>query len=230
MTPTTLACSIAFIAVLSPVASIAAQAGSDEAVTLPSSIPLFPLPDVSLFPNSTRPFHIFEQRYRSMVADALAGDSIIGMIMLQPGFEAEYEGRPAIFAVGCAGVIVTAEELADGRYNIVLGGLVKFRVLSEDASLPYRFAEVEAISDPIEEDDRPLLSQRRRELESLLQSIAPGAPLPPSAFSDEQVIDGLSIVLPLDPAQRQELLEADGPAERGLRLIRRLRENDSVSL
>lgn len=230
MRRTTLACSIALIAVLSHVGSGAAQSASDEAVTLPSSIPLFPLPDVSLFPHSTRPFHIFEQRYRSMVADALAGDSIIGMIMLQPGFEAEYEGRPAIFAVGCAGVIVAAEELADGRYNIVLGGLVKFRVLSEDASRPYRFAEVEVLLEAVEEDDRPLLSQRRRELESVLQSISPGAPLPPSNFSDEEVIDGLSIVLPLDPAYRQELLEADGPAERGLRLIRRLRENDSVQL
>jgi Lon protease-like protein len=230
MRPSTLACSIAFIAVLGTVGTGVAQSGSDEAVTLPSSIPLFPLPDVSLFPNSTRPFHIFEERYRSMVADALAGDSIIGMIMLQPGFEAEYEGRPEIFAVGCAGVIASAEQMADGRYNIVLRGLVKFRVLSEDASRPYRFAEVEALPEAVEEGDRPLLSQRRREIESFLQSISPGAPLPPSAFSDEQVIDGLSIVLPLDPAHRQELLEADGPAERGLRLIRRLRENDSVAL
>ena len=230
MRRTRLVGAIALIAVLCTGGSGAAQSDSAADVPLPSSIPLFPLPDVSLFPNSTRPFHIFEPRYRTMVADALEGDSIIGMVMLQPGFEAEYDSRPAIFAIGCAGVIVAAEELADGRYNIVLSGLVKFRVVSEDGSRPYRFAEVEALAEVVEEDARPLLTQRRRELEEVLQSIAPGAPLPPASFSDEEVIDGLSIILPLEPTHRQELLEADGPVERGLRLIRRLRENDSVSL
>ena len=73
---------------------------------LPSSIPLFPLPNVVLFPNVFLPLHIFEPRYRKMIADALEGDRIIGMVLLRPGYEAEYEGRPPIYQVGCAGVIV----------------------------------------------------------------------------------------------------------------------------
>ena len=228
MRPMTLGWAIALIAVLCTPGSGAAQSGSAAAVTLPAIIPIFPLQDVVLFPNSTRPLHIFEPRYRAMVADALEGDSIIGMILLQPGNEAEYEGRPPVYAVGCAGVIIAAEELPDGRYNIVLGGLVKFRVLSEDASRSYRLAEVEALPEAV--SDRPLLAQRRQQLEEALLSVSPGMQLPPSDLSDEEVVDGLSLVLPLEPAERQELLEADGPVERALRLIRRLRENNSVLL
>ncbi len=230
MRPMALGWAVAFMAVPWSPGSSAAQSGSASAVTLPATIPIFPLQYVVLFPNSTRPLHIFEPRYRAMVADALEGDSIIGMVLLQPGHEAEYEGRPPVYAVGCAGVIIAAEKLPDGRYNIVLEGRVKFRVLSEDASRSYRLAEVEALPEAVEVSDRPLLAERRKQLEETLLSIFPGMQLPPSDLSDEEVVDGLSLVLPLEPAHRQELLEVDGPVERALRLIRRLRENDSVLL
>ena len=230
MRPMALGWAMALIAVLCTSGSGSAQSGAAAAVTLPATIPIFPLQDVVLFPNSTQPFHIFEPRYRAMVADALEGDSIIGMILLQPGYEAQYEGRPPVYAVGCAGVIVSVEELRDGRYNIVLDGLVKFRVLSEDASRPYRLAEVEALPEAVEASARPLLTQRRQQIEETLLSISPGIRLPPSDLSDEDVVDGLSLVVPIEPAERQELLEADGPVERALRLLRRLVEIDSVPL
>ena len=187
MRPTTPGWAIALISVvcasvLCTAGSGAAQSGSSEAMTLPETIPIFPLQDVVLFPNSAAPLHIFEPRYRAMVADALEGDSIIGMILLEPGHEAEYEGRPPIFAIGCAGVIIAVEELPDGRYNIVLDGLTKFRVLSEDVSRSYRLAEVEALPEVLEESDRPLLAERRQQLERALLSVFPGAQLPPSRF------------------------------------------------
>ncbi len=219
MRPGTLAWAFAFTAVLCSPGAGRAQAGSVESTTLPPTIPVFPLQDVMLFPHSTRPLHIFEPRYRAMVADALEGDSIIGMILLQPGHEAEYEGRPPIYAVGCAGRIIAVERLPDGRYNIVLDGLVKFRVLNEDASRPYRLAEVEALPEVVEDDDRPLLAQRRRQLESALLSALPGIQRPPPDLLDEDVVDGVSAALPLEPADRQELLEANGPIERATRLI-----------
>ncbi len=227
MRPMTLGWGIALIAVLCTQGSGAAQSGSSAAMTLPATIPIFPLGDVVLFPNSTAELHIFEPRYRAMVADALEGDSIIGMVLLQPGYEAEYEGRPPIYAVGAAGVIIASQELPDGRYNILLDGFVKFRVLSEDASRPYRLAEVEALPESVETSDRPLLAERRRQLEAVLLSLSPAVRVPPSDLSDEEVVDGLSSALRLEPAHRQELLEADGVVERALRLIRRLRENDS---
>jgi hypothetical protein len=222
MRRTTLEWPIALLFVLCTPGFCAAQSGSTEAMMLPASIPIFPLQAVTLFPHTTQPFHIFEPRYRAMVADALQGDSIIGMILLQPGHEVEYEGRPPIFDVGCAGVIIAAEELPDGRYNIVLDGLVKFRVLSEDASRPYRLAEVEALPEVVEASDRPLLKQRRQQIERALLSASPGIQLPPLDLPDEEVVNGLSLRLPLEPAERQELLEADGPLERASRLISHL--------
>jgi Lon protease-like protein len=185
---------------------------------LPDSIPLFPLPDVTLFPNTTQPFHVFEPRYRSMVEDALAGDSIIGMVLLQPGFEPEYEGRPPVYDVGCAGIIVSSQLLPDGRYNILLRGLAKFRILGEDQSRLYRLAGVESITEAVTADERPLLSRRRRQLEDALRSVGMGSEVPPPALRDEEAIDGLSLSLPLAPAQRQALLEAAGPIERALAL------------
>ena len=223
-------CVIALIAVLCIAGSSAAQSGSAESLTLPATIPLFPLQDVVLFPNTTQPFHIFEPRYRAMVADALEGDSIVGMIMLLPGHEAEYEGRPPIYVVGCAGVIIEAEELPDGRYDILVRGLVKYRVLSEDASRAYRLAEVEALPEAVVVSDRAILAERRQQLEQTLLSIWPQSRLPPPDLSDGEVVNGLSLVLPLEPGHRQELLEEDGLVERASRLIRRLRENDSVQL
>src|SRR4029079_6084798 len=99
---------------------------------LHSNIPVFPLPNVVLFPHVCLPLHIFEPRYREMVSDALEGDRMIGMVLLRPGWEADYDGRPAIHAVGCEGLITHAERTADGRYNLVLRGLEKFRVQQEN--------------------------------------------------------------------------------------------------
>ncbi len=230
MRPMTLGWAIALMAVLCAPALGVAQSASAAEPTLPTTIPIFPLQDVVLFPNSSARLHIFELRYREMVADALEGDSIIGMIMLQPGYEAEYEGRPPIYAVGCAGVIVEVDELPDGRYNIVLDGLVKFRVLGEDASRSYRLAEVEALPEAVDPEDRPLLAERRQQLEETLLSVFPRMQLPSSDLPDEEVVDGVSSALSLEPAHRQELLEAEGLIERAFRLIRRIRENDSVLL
>lgn len=188
------------------------------AAQLPDSIPLFPLPDVTLFPNTTQPFHIFEPRYRSMIEDALAGDSIIGMVLLQPGFEPEYEGRPPVYGVGCAGRIVSSQRLPDGRYNVLLSGMTKFRILGEDHSRLYRLAGVESIPEVVPPEARALLTRRRRQLEEALRAAALGSEIPSLALSDEEAIDGLSLSLQLAPAQRQELLEAPGPLQRALML------------
>ena len=189
--------------------------------SLPAVIPIFPLDSPTLFPNGSFPLHIFEPRYRAMIADALKGDRIIGMVMLQPGHEAEYEGRPPIFPVGCAGLITDYQELPDGRYNIVLGGLVKFRVTSEDQSRAYRLAHVTVLPETLDDRETTSLRESRRQIEALLLSMSdrlgidqifPGIP-------DEQVVDELSQHLPMPPLTRQQFLEREDPLARAGALI-----------
>src|SRR5213082_1852536 len=98
--------------------------------TMSDLLPLFPLPTVVLFPNVFLPLHIFEPRYRDMVADALTGDRLIGMVLLKPGWESNYEGRPPVYPIGCSGLMTHVERLSsDGHYNIVLRGVERFRVV-----------------------------------------------------------------------------------------------------
>jgi Lon protease-like protein len=187
---------------------------------LPAVIPVFPLPDVTLFPNAERPLLIFEERYRSMIADALKGDRIIGMVRLQPGFEAEYEGRPPIDAVGCAGVITEAERLPDGRYTIVLRGFTKFRVTEEDKSRPYRLARVTAVSESVVPPaDRMALTFERRRMADLLQ--LQGIEVDP-VLGDEEAVDTVSQYVEMTPAERQALLEMNGVLPRVRALVTRL--------
>lgn len=198
----------------------AARPDTAQAVgLLPPTIPIFPLEDVVLFPNMSRPLHIFEPRYRAMVADALKGDRIIGMVLLRPGYEADYEGRPPVYAIGCAGVITDVEQLPDGRYLIVLRGLVKFRVDSEDQRRPYRLARVEALPETPNEEERAALHERRQRLTTLLASVAPGSDVPPAAFPDEDLVNTLAQYLDLEPIDRQDLLERKGPLARSEGLI-----------
>jgi Lon protease-like protein len=114
---------------------------------LPPTIPLFPLPNVVLFPGVFLPLHVFEERYRALTRDALSGDRIIGMTLLRPGFEGDYHGRPPMYPVGCAGVISHSDRLPDGRYNIVLHGLSKFRIVEEMTDGEYRRARVEPLTE-----------------------------------------------------------------------------------
>ena len=174
-------------------------------------LPLFPLPNVVLFPNVFLPLHIFEPRYRAMAADAITGDRMIGMVLLRPGWERDYEGRPPVFAVGCSGVITHMERLADGRYNIVLRGLERFRILEEDHSLSYRRGIVEPLPErPMDSADRAGVRRQRTRLEAMLAATheSRGAePKIPSAMSDEDLVNALAQYLDLDPLEKQALLE-----------------------
>jgi Lon protease-like protein len=184
-----------------------------ESASLPSEIPLFPLPEVSLFPGVSRPFVIFEPRYRAMIADALEGDRIIGMVALRPGFEKDYEGRPPIFSIGCAGMIEKYDQLPDGRYVILLTGLTTFRVLSEDAApagagKPYRLARIEAVPELLKDDDRVALSTLRNRIEKLLYTLLPlGVDPPDPSLEDDEFVNIVAMNFGMPEATRQELLE-----------------------
>src|SRR6187399_2949882 len=92
------------------------------------AVPLFPLPNVVLFPRAVLPLHIFEERYKVMTASAIRGDRQVAMALLQPGWERDYYHRPAIESVVCIGTILTHEKLPDGKYNFLLQGHTRARV------------------------------------------------------------------------------------------------------
>jgi Lon protease-like protein len=189
---------------------------------LPPSIPIFPLPNVVLFPNVFLPLHIFEPRYRQMVEDALNGDRIIGMVLLRPGWESDYDGRPPVYPIGCAGVVTHAERLADGRYHIVLRGMEKFRIASEDAERPYRMATVVAVPEPPAESVRQEMRSERRRLEALLVPQPEGQPRDPkvpTSMPDEDLVNALAQYLEFDPVEKQALLERHGLLDRCRSLI-----------
>jgi hypothetical protein len=183
-------------------------------------LPLFPLPNVVLFPNVFLPLHIFEPRYREMVADAIAGDRMIGMVLLRPGWDVERgrsssslrgSGEPPVYSIGCSGLITHVETLADGRYNIVLRGLERVRILEEDQSRSYRRASVEALSDlPLHADDKVVIRRHRERLEAMLTRAGEskiGDPKIPAAMGDEDLIHALAQYLDLEPVEKQALLE-----------------------
>jgi Lon protease-like protein len=180
---------------------------------LPPTIPLFPLPNVVLFPGVFLPLHIFEPRYRAMIGEALDGDRLIGMVLLKPGYEAEYEGRPPIYPIGCSGLITHAERLADGRFNIVLQGLERFRVREEDDSRVYRVGIIERLSgDTAAASDEPALRELRHRIEHLLTPMverAGGEINVPPSMTDVDVIHALAQYLDLAPIEKQALLERD---------------------
>jgi Lon protease-like protein len=197
------------------------QAATSPAV--PSEIPIFPLPETSLFPSVDRPFLIFEPRYREMIADALKGDKIIGMVRLRPGFEKDYEGRPPIFTVGCAGVIEKYEQLPDGRYVILLHGLTTFRVVSEDQRKAYRLARIETIPNVLKDEERLPLSTVRNQIEKTLVAVLPLDVEPPDpSLEDEEFINVVAQSLPMSEDDRQDLLERPGVLARARALADRL--------
>jgi Lon protease-like protein len=139
------------------------------------------------------------------------------MVLLRPGYEADYDGRPPVYEVGCAGVVTHAEPLPDGRYNIVLRGLEKFRIEREDASRPYRLAHVARLPEETPEAHRDELRRHRNRLEALLAAAIErtGAePRFPPAVPDEDLVNALAQYIELDPLERQALLERDGVLSR----------------
>ena len=190
-------------------------------------VSLFPLPNVVLFPNVFLPLHIFEPRYREMVADALKSDRMIGMVLLRPGWQRDYEGRPPVYPIGCSGVITHAEQLPDGRYHIVLRGMERFRILEEDDRLSYRRAQIEALPDAACcAEDKSAIRDQRAKLDALLapaieRSLAEiaGEARIPAAMPDEDLVNALAQYLDLEPLEKQALLELQSLRSRAESLV-----------
>lgn len=143
--------------------------------TAASSVRLFPLPSLVMFPHVVQPLHVFEPRYCDLLEDSLAGDRTIAMVMLQPGWEQDYEGRPPIAPVACVSKVVAHERLPTGRHNILLRGLRRVAIRQElSPKTSFRRAEVETLEDYYPASGARRLEVQRRILD-LARQLLPGS-------------------------------------------------------
>jgi Lon protease-like protein len=192
---------------------------------------LFPLPNVVLFPGITQGLRIFEARYRQMTADALAGDRLLAIVLLQPGYEADYQGRPSIFQTACLGKITESKQLENGKYNLQLQGLARVQIQGEIADgLLYRRARVRLLTDGALSDpgvERQLRAELKEIVEAWCSSdSAVGQAFQKLILSDVAlglVCDVIAYALPLELGWKQELLEAADVHARATKLLAHLR-------
>lgn len=180
-------------------------------------VSIFPLSGALLLPGMDMPLHIFEPRYRALIHDAMARDRRIGMI--QPRGEG---GKPALYDVGCLGRISEFEVLDDGRFNIILEGLARFRVIRElDVTTAFRQIEADVEQAPEDEVlhsvERAALEQESRRFADALGYVVDWTAV--SRLDDTSLVNGIAQIAPFDPAAKQTLLEADSLSERCDRII-----------
>ena len=187
--------------------------------TLPDVIPLFPLSGVILLPRSHLPLNIFEPRYLDMVRDALAADSVIGMI--QPREPSVSASEPPLFQVGCLGRIVQHEDTPDGRILLALEGLARFKIGEELArTTPYRKAQVSY--DAFENDGTEAVLGSPGVRENLIETLKKYLDLQGlqadwealTIAPDERLINAMAMICPFEPGEKQALIEAGQLEER----------------
>ena len=188
-------------------------------------IPIFPLPEVTFFPETVLPLHVFEPRYRQMVTDCLAGDRWLAVGMLRSGWEKDYQGRPPLHPIAGAGEIIQAEGLADGRYNVLLDGRSRVRILGEEppGDLAYRVVRAERLADRGPSPGDRAFPERLQELRTaharLLIALGQSHPdvvgrLTVAGASPGAVIDRIVSAVVPDAEVRQRVLEAVDVSER----------------
>ena len=210
----------------------------DGVIQAPGSrLSIFPLAGALLFPRSQLPLHIFEPRYRALVTDALARDRRIAMIQPRDIGGDGPADVPALFDIGCVGRIAQVEALDDGRFNIVLEGLTRFRLLNEiDVTTPFRQVEASfaGFADDVPPPPLAMILRAELERESRRFAKARGYVVDWDAvgrLDDESLVNGIAQIAPFDAASKQALLESSTIIERADLLVQflqffRLRDED----
>jgi uncharacterized protein len=205
--------------------------GAASMVELPALVPLFPLPNVVLFPRAVLPLHIFEERYKAMTADVLRTHRQVAMALLRAGWEKDYYGRPEVEPVVCVGTILSHERLADGRYNFLLQGHTRARVLREstrgEGAKKYRLAELEPLYEITAGEEE--LAEERRRLVSLFERPAYAESIAAGKQFREMLSGGVPTAvvadllayhaLPVEQAGLKQSLLAEGDVRRRVRRV-----------
>jgi len=176
---------------------------------------------VVLFPKTMLPLHVFEPRYRLMMDEVLKGGQSVVIALLKPGWEADYYGAPEVHSVGCLGKIVQHQELADGRYNIMVHGETKVQIESFDREQPFRIARVRrldednawGVADGVDERAKDLLALFRRFNEGQGAAIDL-AQVFGAHMGADAVLNSISMHLNVEPAVKQQLLELTSTEQR----------------
>jgi Lon protease-like protein len=197
------------------------------------TVRLFPLPNLVLFPHVVQPLHIFEPRYRQLMADALESDRLMALALLEPGWEQNYHKRPAIHPVVCIGKIFKEERLADGRYNLLLHGQRRARVVEEcEDDRLYRSARVELLTDvegPGGEQEAAMLRELGQHLSVWFASqglaLEQLSKLLESGLTLGALCDIFTFALPLNIEFKQQLLDQVDVETRTRRLLDHLEEH-----
>ena len=194
-------------------------------------VPIFPLPDLALFPNTLLPLHIFEPRYRAMVTDSLARDRRLAIVGLKPGYEGDYAGRPAVHEVAGLGRIVKCERMATGRFNILLKGEVRVRIERElPSDTLYRLVQSVELRDAGAERATvpPLLDAVKRACRRILEAVRRATPemeeTLATAAAAGALCDQVASAVIRSPAVRQALLEELDVERRLRRLLAELED------
>lgn len=183
-------------------------------------IPVFPLPNVTLFPHVSLPLHIFEPRYRRMTRDVLAADRLMAVAQLKAGWETRYYDNPEVHPVACAGIVEDEAALPDGRFNIRLRGLARVEILGFVRDSPYRVAAVRVLEER-NAGEGPLADEEKHRLlvscSGLLQEMA-GQAMPPLVLDGELpfavAVNTLCQNLAMDPETKQGFLAMNDVVER----------------
>jgi len=180
-------------------------------------LPLFPLPDLVFFPSTRLPLHVFEPRYRKMISDALEGDQRFGIVLLRPGWQADYQGAPPVHRCGTLGTIEQFVTLDDGRYNLLVRGDVRFRIIDEVGRDPYRTARV-IVQPQITASTDDAYAQREWLADlskQYLQYLPNQIPVPEiETVGLEALTNALIMSLNVESEEKQKLLEIDDLIER----------------
>lgn len=194
-------------------------------------IRLFPLPNLVLFPHVMQPLHIFEPRYQEMFRDAMAGDRLIAMALLKPGWEADYEGRPPVYPMACLGRVAAHHRLADGSYNLLLSGLSRVEIVRElPAVKPFREAEARLREDFYPAVGPEAANDVRRRFHEAVQKVLPDlvkvhgqvAPLAEGGAALGVLTDLVGYMLDIPLSDKQALLAEPNVYRRAELLIAHL--------
>lgn len=177
-------------------------------------VPIFPLPETVFFPNTVLYLHVFEPRYKQLIADALSGEGLIGVVQLRPGWDSDYYGTPPVYKVLGVGRIAHSELLPDGRYNVTLHGEHRVQIVSESMCGEYRVAQCEILKEYVREENREQVQRLSESLHKVMEKFLAVLPqandhIKPGAWPDPSpgvLADLLAHLFMEDPYEKQCIL------------------------